>query len=205
MSNSENSAEINQVEVLDQLIKQVRAAHGAAQKAESLTLDSAMDAGDALFAIQERITIPMKRFMAENMSDIGKSTWKLYLRLSRHRAEIEAAREQTPLLSISKARRLITKKKPKLEEKSEGEEAELTAALNAAKQWSDAVWTKALTELPFERFLSVMPGSYRERLQVRAGNQAIKQLQSKYPNKQVRGLRPEHLRLAFDATNSIQH
>jgi hypothetical protein len=193
MSNSENSAEINQVEVLDRLIEQVRAAHGAVQKAESLTLDSAMDAGDALLAIQERITIPMKRFMAKTMPDIGDSTWKLYMQLARHRAKIMAAQD---VLSIREARQLIAKKKPT---KPKSAPSELVTLLNKT---ADAEVTAAFVAKGFDWFLRVIPAAFRPLLETRAGGQVLSRLKQQHPKARLKNV---DLKLVHSADQPTTH
>jgi hypothetical protein len=147
----------------------------------------------------------MKSWMAKNLPKIGVSTLKLYMRLANHKLEIEAAREQNPQLSISEARRLITKKKPVEEPEPKpdpGPDTELKALLEMVAQWPDAVWAQVLAQLPVEQFIRVMPKSYHEKLYVRTGGQMLKQLAADYPNKRAKNLGRKDLRLVHDASSS---
>src|SRR5512132_3943034 len=90
------------------LLVRVRDLHHAAQQAGCNALHQALDAGDALIRIQQQVTgCPWKKWLAANCS-IPVRTALLYVRLAKHRGEIEAQLEE---LSIRGALRLITKPK----------------------------------------------------------------------------------------------
>jgi hypothetical protein len=96
----------NQVAVL--LIR-VRDLHQAVQEAGCNMLHQAMAAGDVLIQIQDQVTgCPWKAWLAANCS-VPVRTALLYMRLARHRAEIEAHPDE---VSIRSALRLIAKPKP---------------------------------------------------------------------------------------------
>jgi hypothetical protein len=182
MSNSGFSDKINDVEVLDQLKERVRAAHHKLQFSERLTLAAALEAGTALLAIQDRISGTMKGWMVKNFPKIGTSTWKLYLWLANHQAEIDAARELNPELSISEARRLISVKKPRRKNPALQPiltDAQLIAELTAR----GPAW--------FHENLPLLSG-WRAWLQARLRGQILRTEQAKHPNVRMRHLRIVH-------------
>ncbi len=105
------SRDTTSVNDLDTLAAAVRTAHKAAQAAWSNALGHMLDAGDALLEVQNRgVPGSWKRWLRENCL-LGVSTAQLYTRLARHRAEIEAALQEDPELSLRAARRLLAKPK----------------------------------------------------------------------------------------------
>jgi hypothetical protein len=178
MSDSSSPDEINQVEVLDGLIRDVQTAHAKVQKAGANALAAGMDAGDALIVIQGRITVPLKRWMAENMPKIGFSTAKLYMWLARHRAEIEGAREQDPHLSIREARRLFAEKKPS---KPAGMET-------AAVIITDEQLIAALTARGPDWFVTNMPEGWRAWLQARLRGPVLRAVAAAHPNTRMKNV-----------------
>jgi hypothetical protein len=181
MSNSNIPAESNAVVVLDQLTEQVRSAHDSVGAHESTALDSALEAGIALLAIQSRITGTMKRWMVENLSKIGVSTWKMYMQLAHHRAEIEDAREQNPQLSITAARQLIAVKKPR---------GNMPKGKKSFKGWSDDEIRDALLELEFDRFRRVIPEWYRTQLLGHSRAQILRVAQAQPPRTKLKDFVP---------------
>jgi hypothetical protein len=96
---------------LEDLARQIRDAHRAAQAAWSNALDHALDAGDVVLEVKARVP-NLKRWLKENVKENGfaVSTALLYAQLAEHRGEIEAARRKDHL-SLRAARRLIATKK----------------------------------------------------------------------------------------------
>jgi hypothetical protein len=196
---SDNSSpdEINRIEVLDQLIKRVWNAHDTVQDAERLTLDSALDAGDALLDIRDRITGTMKNFMAKNLPKIGVSTWKLYMWLADNRAVIDAAREQNPHLSINAARKLITRpadtgNKPSTSPAGIAAELEVVVPII-----SDEHLIAALASRGPDWMLENMPG-WRAWLVAKLRGVILRDEQIKHPETKVKNLRipsTRHLKL----------
>jgi hypothetical protein len=206
MSNNSSPDEINQIEVLDQLIKRVWDAHDEVQDAESLTLDSALDAGNALLDIRDRITGTMKNFMAKNLPKIGVSTYKLYMWLADHRAVIEAAREQDPHLSINAARKLITKKKSaspdnKPSTNPAGTETEVVVI-------TDEQLIAALTARGPDWMLENMPG-WRAWLVAKLRGVVLRDEQAKHPDTKLKNIRipsTRHLKLVHSTEpTTTQH
>ena len=80
------------------------------RKAWSNALDHAMNAGDALTAVQPKVAergIAWKKWLKENCF-IGVSTALLYQQLAHHRDQIEAELQARGELSLRGARQLIT-------------------------------------------------------------------------------------------------
>jgi hypothetical protein len=88
---------------------------------ESNALDRALDIGDMVIEALEifqaggkiRAQSNCKGWLQKNCPALGVSTAFLYVRLSRHRKQIEVARLDRPGLSIRDARNLLTKSRPK--------------------------------------------------------------------------------------------
>jgi hypothetical protein len=173
------SSSPDEIEVLDQLKEQVRAAHDKLQVSERLTLDSALKAGTALLAIQARISGTMKGWMAKNFPKIGTSTWKLWMRLAHHQADIETVRKQNPNLSVNEARQLITGKKST---KPKGKKS--------FKGWSDDEIRDALLELEFDRFRRVIPEWYRTQLLGHSRAQILRVAQAQPPRTKLKDFVP---------------
>jgi hypothetical protein len=197
VTDSTTSDEIN---VLDQLARQVREAIEAAQKAGATVLRHAMDAGDALNQAQARVSTNWKQWLRRNCF-LRVRTAQLYQQLARHRDEIEAVIAQAGELSLRGALRLVSE--PRTENKSPEkapEEYAEPAWKTAVAEMTDSDWNGALTDLGFDRFLQVCPQSWRPKLLERAGGQAVKLLQARRPNKSVKNLSKKDVRLVVDNT-----
>jgi hypothetical protein len=95
---------------LEDLAALVRSEIQQARKAWCLTLGHAMAAGDALIAVQPKVTergIAWKKWLRENCF-VGVSTAQLYQQLARHRDKIEAELQSKGELSLRGARQLIS-------------------------------------------------------------------------------------------------
>jgi hypothetical protein len=103
---------------LAELVARVRDGHKAVQAAVANALAVALEAGDAVLALQQELQnrgIGWQAWFRE-WGYFPLSTAKLYAQLAAHRAEIETARAQDPELSLRGARRLIGKSQPTTEE-----------------------------------------------------------------------------------------
>jgi hypothetical protein len=211
MTSSNILGGINGGEALDGLTKPdrdgfrklINAAHEAVQAAESTALDSAMTAGNWLHSVKARISIPMQDWMARYMPEIGVSTYKMYMQLTKpaNRAVIEAARETDPHLSINAARKLIAKKKPSADS-GEPEEAE-----TAGPTISDEQLIAALTLRGPDWMLENMPG-WRDWLQAKLRGVVLRDEQAKHPNTKMKNIRipsAQHLKLVHSTEPSTQH
>jgi hypothetical protein len=174
---------------LAELAQRIRAALEAVRQANSNALESALAAGDALNAAQERVSSGWGHWLRTNCS-LKPSTALLYQQLARHRSEIEARIEEIGALSLRAARRLVTKK-PKTTI-SESEKLTLLTAMNKA---TDAELTEALIALSFERFMRVMPADWMPKLEARAGGQMISRAKAQHPNVRLKHLDKQCLRL----------
>jgi len=119
---------------LEELARRIRdghqAIHQAIQAARGLTLDQAMDVGDAALVVKARVP-SLKGWLIENR--IVVSTTLLYAQLAAHRTKIEITRKGNPDFSLRDARRLITKKRPPKPAGNKGSAAkETSAAADAA-------------------------------------------------------------------------
>jgi hypothetical protein len=178
MSNSENSAEINQVEVLDQLGDMFQAAHEAVLAAESNGLDSAIKAGTVLHAIKDRVG-NMKAWMAEHKPNVPVSTWKMYLQVSDpdNRLVIETARKTNPHLNINAARKLLVKK-PRPKKKPE----------TAVPSITDEQLIAALTARGPDWFVMHMPEGWRAWLQARLRGPVLRAAAAAHPNARMKNV-----------------
>jgi hypothetical protein len=114
--NIENSITVIKTPVaalsLDELAVQIRTGISKCQAATANALAAAINTGDALLQAQSKVLaagIPWQRWLRDNCF-IADSTAKLYMRLARHRSEIEARINDGVALSLRAARRLIAKK-----------------------------------------------------------------------------------------------
>jgi hypothetical protein len=99
---------------LEELVARVRRAHKVVETAWANALAAALDAGDAVLALQQELQgrgIGWQAWFRE-WGYLPLSTAKLYAQLAVHRDEIETARAQVPELSLRAARRLISKPQP---------------------------------------------------------------------------------------------
>jgi hypothetical protein len=96
---------------VDELAVIVRDEIQQARKAWANALAHAMNAGDALIAVQPKVAergIAWTKWLKENCF-VAVSTAKLYMQLARHRDDIEAVIQSKGELSLRGARQLITK------------------------------------------------------------------------------------------------
>jgi hypothetical protein len=192
--------------VRDDFLRHINAAHEAVQKAESLTLDSAMKAGCWLRTVKVQISIPMQDWMARYLPGIGVSTYKLYLQLTApaNWAKIMAARETDPLLSINAARKLIAKKKPASPEPSTNP----AEAGTGAAVITDEQLIAALAARGPDWMLENMPG-WRDWLVARLRGVVLRAEQAKHPDTKMKNIRipstPPHLKLVYSAGPPTQH
>jgi hypothetical protein len=161
---------------LTELADRIRAADTAVRAAMANALAKALDAGDDLIEAKKRAPAGgWIRWIKNNCGDMPRSTAKLYMRLAKHRTEIEKEREKSPNLSLQAARRLITK--PKSEQPNESEqpddsnESDAPAAaeilIETWNQASDADRTAFLEKIDIDDFIKVMPDEFRIALDAR--------------------------------------
>jgi hypothetical protein len=96
----------------DELARIIRDEIRSAQAAWCNALHHAMNAGDALIAVQPKVTehgINWKKWLRENCL-VADRTALLYMQLARHRDQIEAERQHNFELSLRAARKLISKR-----------------------------------------------------------------------------------------------
>ena len=106
--NDNSGQEQHCVVTLDELAAQIREADRAVRAAESNALDSAYVAGERVLKVRGRVP-NLRRWLEEN--GFAVSTMFLYLKLFLNREKIEAARKDSPHLSLRAAVRLIGKKR----------------------------------------------------------------------------------------------
>jgi hypothetical protein len=96
---------------LDKLAARIRDAHKAFLVATANALAAALDAGDAVLALQRELQDRGIGWQAwfRDWGYLPLSTAKLYAQLAAHRDKIEAARAENPEFSLRAARRLISK------------------------------------------------------------------------------------------------
>jgi Protein of unknown function (DUF3102) len=92
---------------LDRFATLVRAGVAEVRAALSNALDKALGVGDVLTAARRRIPEGQWRDWLEKDCELKTSTALLYMRIARHRGQIETVREKVPGLSIRGARKLI--------------------------------------------------------------------------------------------------
>ena len=108
MSNITESLENKSLAQLATLIRDGHEAIQAArQAARGLSIDQALNVGDAALAVKARVP-SLKGWLIAN--HIVVSTTLLYAQLAARRIEIEIARKGDPDFSLNDARRLIAKK-----------------------------------------------------------------------------------------------
>lgn len=222
MSNIVPHEEINSVVVLDELARQVRESRQAAQQAGVTVLHHILDAGDALNKAQTRVTLGWKRWLQDNCSiplaggelqPLSVRTALLYQQLAHHRGKIEAEIARVGELSLRGARRLISKpaKKKPSQMKPGSERPDDPVRILVLSTMTKTDWVEALTlYLGLDGFVHLLvgnpkdgprlPAAWREKLETRAGEQAIRRLQQRHPNKRLRSLR-----LVHDAGSSAPH
>jgi len=91
---------------LDELAHRIRSALQISRQDRCNALHRDLDAGDALIEAQRRISTGWKKWLGKNCF-ISVRTAMLYMRLARHREEIEAEIERAGELSLRAAIRLI--------------------------------------------------------------------------------------------------
>jgi hypothetical protein len=126
---------------LEKLAAAVRTELEQARKAWSNALGHAMNAGDALIAVQPKVAEcgnNWKRWLKESCF-VAVSTAELYMQLARHRSQIEAELQHNVELSLRAARRLISKSRN--DEGDNGEEDE-----GEAENPSESVKPESLIE-----------------------------------------------------------
>jgi hypothetical protein len=146
---------------LDELAHRIRSALQISRQDRCNALHRDLDAGDALIEAQRRISTGWKKWLGKNCF-ISVRTAMLYMRLARHREEIEAEIERAGELSLRAAIRLIaTPTAPKPAKKP------VPDLLTAWRATPDAEKTRALARIPVDDFYSVMPTSWRSDIEGR--------------------------------------
>ena len=157
------AAAVAQGSTLDELAHRIRTALQISRQDRCNALHRDLDAGDALIVAQRRVSTGWKKWLRKNCF-ISVRTAMLYMRLARHREEIEAEIERAGELSLRAAIRLIAEpsnhpSKPKRQI------SDLLAAWRAA---TDAERTHALAAISINEFYAVMPTSWRAHIETRA-------------------------------------
>ena len=159
----------NQLETqvnLERLAAVVRDEIQQARKAWSNALGHAMNAGDALIAVQPKVTergIKWKKWLRENCF-VAPSTAQLYMQLARHRPQIEAELQAKGELSLRGARQLISDARDDEGDDAAGtggEEDEGETETDRPKPWSS---TGAVLQpnLPRCSTQSALPESWKQ-------------------------------------------
>jgi hypothetical protein len=139
------------------------AAHLGARKAEADALDFAMTAGDRLIEIKKLKLVhhgDWEDFCRETCD--SERTAQEYMQLARHRTQIEEAKAlRAALLTLREALALIRKPRRRAEESKTQGSANNPPPPKTLKDWTDAEIRDALSALPFERFIRVIPDVFR--------------------------------------------
>jgi hypothetical protein len=152
---------------LDELARIVRDEIQKARVAWSNALGHAMNAGDALIAVQLKVTergTTWKKWLRENCF-VAVSTAELYMQLARHRDQIEAELQCGVELSLRAARRLISSSN----KSDKPAQSARTSALSFAA-WSSATPEERrhfVSEVGLVAWLTAMPPTWRLELEHR--------------------------------------
>jgi hypothetical protein len=165
-------------------------AHLGARKAEADALDFAMQAGDRLIEVKQRKLVhrgDWEDFCRETCG--SERTAQDYMQLARNRSLIEEAKAQrAALLTLREALALIRKPRRHAgESKGQGSTpSSLTPPPKTLKDWTDDEIRDALSALPFERFVQVIPDVFRPSLAQHAGGQILRFEPAHNPNKRLK-------------------
>ncbi len=76
----------------------------------------------------------------------------------------------------------------------------------SVSKMTDAEATEMLRRgLGFDRFMRVMPEEWRPKLEAKAGGQMIRRVKNQNPNLRLKNLKPQHLRVVYDAESPTPH
>ena len=156
------AAAVAQGSTLDELAHRIRTALQISRQDRCNALHRDLDAGDTLIEAQRRVSTGWKKWLRKNCF-ISVRTAMLYMRLARHREEIEAEIERAGELSLRAAIRLIAE--PSNHPSKPKRQIDLLAAWRAA---TDAERTYALAAISINEFYAVMPTSWRAHIETRA-------------------------------------
>src|SRR5262249_27204266 len=101
--NTELSQNFNHEVTLEELAERVREAHAATQNIVANALAAIFIAGEALIAARSRVAKGKWQRWLRDCCSLPLSTGKLYVQITEHRAEIEAALKKDPCLSLRAA------------------------------------------------------------------------------------------------------
>jgi len=145
--NTELSRNFNGEVTLDELAERVREAHAATQTIVANALAAIFAAGEALIAARARIAEGGWQHCLRTCCSIPLSTAKLYVQITEHRAEIEAALKKDPCLSLRAARLLIAKPKSPPEPSTKTDDQQQPVKRPRARPHSPCVVCGALTKI----------------------------------------------------------
>src|SRR5262249_27349725 len=158
------------------LCETIRAAHRAVCATENSALDSALEAGAALLSAVERKLIrrgQREEFYRETCGH--ERVGRRYVYLARNRDIIDAYRTRESDLSIAEALALIRKAKGTGKSKgSIGAQSTSEPAPKTLDGWTDSDIASALLALRYDRFVRVIPASFRPLLEAHAGAQMLR-------------------------------
>src|SRR5262249_48305297 len=161
---------------LDELAERVREAHATAQNIVANALAAIFAAGEALIAARSRVAEGGWQHWLRTHCFLSLSTAKLYIQITEHRGEIEAALEEDPNLSLRAARRLIAKPKnpPESSTKTDDQRPNLVPAgsnaLDVLGWWSGASREQHqhfLEHVDLTDVLAALPSGWRPMLEAR--------------------------------------
>jgi hypothetical protein len=182
-------------QLLEQLAAKIRAAFEDARKHRCSALQCSIDAGDALLQAQAQVTTGWTRWLRTNCG-ASERTGFICMKLAKYRAELETRLRRGEELSVRAALRLIAK--------LEGKDKPKVKLATKLRSNVDAEITAALIELGLERFLRVMPGEWRAKIQRHAGGQVVNLLKQEHGAVRLKNLKPRHLELvANNATTAV--
>ena len=181
-------------QLLDALAAKIRAAFEDARKHRCSALQCSIDAGDALLQAQAQVTTGWTRWLRTNCG-ASERTGFICMKLAKYRAELEVRLRRGEELSVRAALRLISK--------LEGKDKPRIKLPTKLRSKSDSEITAALIELTLERFLQVMPGEWRAKIQRHAGGQVVSLLKQEHGAVRLKNLKPRHLELVTDNTATM--
>jgi hypothetical protein len=195
---------------LPDLALQVRAHLQASRRDRCNALHHDLDAGDALIKAQERVSSGWKRWLKDNCF-LSVRTAMLYMRLARHREEIEAEIERAGDLSLRAAVRLIST--PKKTEDTDGENngegnapTPNSAGVKIARVMFDRLSPSEKVEFFHEvipdtaaliAILETLPAKIRNELNTRVSGQTLSRLKALHPNARIKNLKSRDVVIPF--------
>ena len=169
MSNITSPSEINLEELAARIRARDQVIEQALHDADRNALRGYLDNGDDLLVAQSQMPVGQWERWLKDSCEIPKRRAELYTQLARHRAEIEAALEQDPDLSLREARRLIAKPRiPKSKPNSKSKSKSRGEDLDPYVLWhaEDEQVMAALWMLGHARFQKCKPSNFSPKEQL---------------------------------------